>query len=219
VRRLFRLLLLGVVVWGSGFLAILAVQVSWPADAAPPAPADAIICLGAGMSFQGWERPDSASTRRARACAELYAAGVAPVVVFTGYGHSVSSVGQSMAEVARSEGLPRRAILIEPLAKSTIQNAVFALDMLETPPRRVVVVSDAFHLPRSWAIFRIFGGVPEVALHAARDGEQLGRGERRMLEWVARESLAIWSNLGRLAAYWAGGFAGIDRETRIGWFN
>ena len=219
MRRLLGLLLLGIVTWGAGLVAILAVQVFWPENAPPPAPAEAIICLGASMSYQGWTLPDAASTRRARTCAQLYAEGVAPVVIFTGYGHSVSSVGHAMAEVARNAGVPRRAILVEPLARSTIQNAVFALDMLETPPRRIVVVSDAFHLPRSWAIFRIFGGVPEVALYAAADTETRGRGERRMLDWIARESLAVWSNLGRLAAYGAGGLAGIDRDTRIGWFN
>ncbi|MCU4651849.1 YdcF family protein [Roseibacterium sp. SDUM158016] len=219
MKRLFKLLRLGVLTWAAGFVALLGVQVFWPADAAPPEPADAIVCLGAGMSYQGWELPDSASTRRARTCADLYAAGVAPVVIFTGYGHAVSSAARAMSEVARAEGLPRQAALIEPRAKSTIQNAVFSLNMLETPPQRVVVVSDPFHLPRSWAIFRIFGEVPDVSVYAAADTEDRGRGERREVEWVFRESFAVWSNLGRLVAYWAGGLAGVDRATRIGWFN
>ncbi len=172
------------------------------------------------MSLRGWEEPGPASARRARTCAELYRAGLAPVIVFTGYGHARVSAAEAMARLARAEGVPEAAILIEPDARSTIQNAAFGLALLPPDTTRILLVSDAFHLPRSWMIFRVFGA-PEIGLYAARaaytpeDQPQA----RSLLGWQLRESIVIWVNLARAAAYFGGGLLGIEAETRIGWFN
>ena len=213
-----RLLRGGLVALAVTFLGVAAASFLWPAGRVPDRPAEAIICLGAGMSLQGWELPDSASARRARACAALHAAGAAPLVIFTGYGHEVYSAAQAMADLARAEGLPEAAILVEPRALSTIQNAAFAMAMLPDRSARVIVVSDGFHLPRAWVIFRVLG-VRDMALVAA--GDRLGRaaGERSHLRRLLRETGTIWANVGRLAAFALGGLAGIDRDTRIAWFN
>jgi hypothetical protein len=39
------------------------------------------------------------------------------------------------------------------------------------------------------------------------------------LRWSLREAVVIWVNAGRLAVYGVAGAMGIDRDTRIGWFN
>lgn len=218
VRRVGRILRGVVVVWALGFAAILATETFWPRTSAPPAPADAIVCLGAGMSGQVWNRPDPVSERRALTCAGLQLSGAAPVVVFTGYGHELYSAGQAMADAARAAGVAEDAIRVDPVAQSTFQNAGFALDLLPPDTARVIVVSDAFHLPRAWAIFRMLG-VRDVALHAVPETFAEGGLAQRRLTWSLRESFALWLNLARGAAYGLGGLAGLDRDTRIGWFN
>jgi uncharacterized SAM-binding protein YcdF (DUF218 family) len=195
---------------------VLAVSLLWPRDEGLPARADAIICLGAGMSrTQGWDQPGPNSASRARTCAALHAAGVAPVVVFTGYGHSRASVAEAMRSTAIAAGLPPQGAIIEPLARSTIQNAAFSRALVPET-QRIVLVSDPFHLPRSWVIFRAMGW-PEVALHAAHTTE--GVDGRSRMRWILRESLAIWFNAGRALAYLGGGVLGMSDERRIGWFN
>ena len=215
-RLLGRLLLLGGALWAVTFAGVVAVQLLWPRDEALHARADAIICLGAGMSrTQGWDQPGPNSASRARTCAALHAAGVAPVVVFTGYGHSRASVAGAMRGAAIDAGLPPEAAIIEDRARSTIQNAAFSRALVPET-RRIVLVSDPFHLPRSWVIFRVMGW-PDVALHAAHTAD--GADGRSPMRWMLRESVAIWFNAGRALAYLGGGVLGISEERRIGWFN
>jgi uncharacterized SAM-binding protein YcdF (DUF218 family) len=213
VRRLGRLIGAGLLLWLATFGFVLAVQFLWPRTLATPAPAEAIFCLGAGIAGGA---ADASSAGRAETCAALQAAGAAPVVVFTGYGVPTLSAAEAMADIARAEGVPENAILIEPAAQSTLQNAAFGLALLDAPPERVVVVSDAFHLPRAWVIFRVLG-VPDVALRATRPDATPDL--TTMLRWCLRESVAIWFNVARLGAYGAAGVLGIDRDTRIGWFD
>ncbi|MBF9060491.1 YdcF family protein [Rhodobacterales bacterium HKCCSP123] len=220
-RFLGRLLLLGLAFWAVTFAAVLAVSLLWPRDTALPGRADAIICLGASMSrTDGWDQPGPNSASRARSCAALHAAGVAPVVVFTGYGHSRASVAEAMRATAVDAGLPPEAALLEERARSTIQNAAFSRALVPDA-RRVVLVSDPFHLPRSWVIFRAMGW-PDVALYPSRtahDPEVSGIDGRSKARWLFRESLAIWANAARALAYLGGGVLGIPEERRIGWFN
>jgi uncharacterized SAM-binding protein YcdF (DUF218 family) len=213
-------------VWLLTWVGVLATSFLWTRDGALPVTADAIICLGGGMSYNGWERPDPASTRRALTCAELLQAGVAPVAVFSGAGNEVLSAGEAMANLARSSGLPAEAILVEPRARSTLENAVRAFALLpdshggQNGPYRVVIVSDAFHLPRAWIIFTLVGDA-EVDVYAARMAYSYDDGPRARsyLQWTLREAFAIWANVGRIGAYLVGGLFGVDAQTRAAWFE
>jgi uncharacterized SAM-binding protein YcdF (DUF218 family) len=173
------------------------------------------------MSQNGWNRPGPASTRRALTCAELARAGVAPVAVFSGAGNRVLSAGEAMADLARgAAGLPPEAILVEPRARSTLQNAVLSYALLPDAPDRVVIVSDAFHLPRAWIIFTLLGEA-EVDVYAARTAYSYDDGPlaRSHLQWTLREAFAIWANVGRIGVYLAGGLFGVDEQTRVAWFE
>ena len=217
LNRLIRpFLIVGLLTFGS----VAAVATLWPRNAPMPKTADAIICLAGGMSYSGWDLPGPASARRAQTCAELQLAGVAPVVVFTGYGHELMSAAEAMAQLAASEGVSPDAILLESKALSTIQNAAFSLDLLPEDAKRIVLVSDAFHLPRSWLTFRLLGA-PETALFAARMeySTEDKPAAKNYFEWVLRETIAIWFNIGRGLVYMAGGLMGIDEPTRIAWFK
>lgn len=219
-RLVGRLIVAAIGLWSLTFVAVLAV--AYPRTQPPlPERADAIVCLGAGMSeTRGWHVPDSASLRRADTCVDLYEAGVAPVIVFTGYGHEISSAAAAMGSVATARDVPQDAILLEERARSTIQNAAFSLPLVGEEATHIVVVSDAFHLPRARGIFDLLSDAAistypvDARLHPQPDA-----GERSTLMFSIREATAIWVNLARAAAYWGAGLLGIPEDTRIAWFN
>ena len=213
IGRLLRAILL---IYAATVAAVLLVQIAWPRPQALPEPAVAILCLGAGMADEASPLPDEVSRSRAQTCAALHARGVAPVVVFTGAGNDDHSAAQAMATTAMDEGLPAEAAIIEPRAHSTLQNAAFGLALLPEPTDRVILVSDAFHLPRAWVIFRLLG-TAELSLYATESDFEAPLSTRA--QWSLREGAAIWFNVARLAVYGIAGLAGVERETRISWFN
>ena len=134
IRRLGRLLRGVLLIYAATFAAVLAVQFLWPAPQVPPAPADAILCLGAGMAGDTSPLPDDVSRGRALSCAALHTAGIAPIVVFTGAGNDTTPAAEAMARVAEEDGVPPEAMRLEPLAHSTIQNAEFGIARLDPAP-------------------------------------------------------------------------------------
>jgi len=213
-----RVVRLGLLLWICSFAFVVLASALWPISPPIGRTADAIVCLGSGLSASG--RADGASARRALTCAELYARGAAPVVVFTGYGTETISVASAMANLAIEAGLPPEVAIREDAAQSTIQNAAYALALLPPGTARVIVVSDAFHLPRSWVIFRIIG-LDDVSVYpTSQPAVASSAAQMRLAATSAlRESLAIWFNAGRLVVYGISGLAGVDQQTRFDWFN
>jgi len=216
MRRLGRLIRAGVLVWFATFVAVFLAELLWPTDPPFPARADAIFCLGAGMEEDPSPLPDPVTEGRAQTCVTLFQEGVAPVIVFTGAGNDTHSASSAMVSIARQAGLPEDAILEDPLAHSTLQNAAFGLALLPEAPERIVLVSDRFHLPRAWVIFRVLGP-QDVSLYPTSETFIPPITWRAL--WSARESLALWFNVGRLSVYTIAGWVGFDRDTRISWFN
>lgn len=207
-------------IWLATLVSVVAVPLLWQRNAPLPEAADAIVCLGAGMLNGQSSLPGPVSARRAETCAKLHIEGVAPIVIFTGYGHARGTVADAMAGLAHQRGVPTSAILVEPVARSTLQNAAFSKEYLPDGSDRVVLVSDAFHLPRSWLIFRMLG-YAEVDLFAAERSTSASFSEdiKGDIWWNVRESIVIWVNVGRAIVYWGAGFFGVDPAVRIGWFN
>ena len=141
--------------WSVSFLAVLAWTFLWPMDRPLPQ-GDAIICLGAGVDSAG--RIDQASTKRAEACAELARAGAAPIVVFSGGPRraGLPTAAAGMAAVANAAGMGGALVLLEDASYSTLHNALYSLEMV-APKARLILVTEAFHLPRSWASFKMMG--------------------------------------------------------------
>ncbi|WP_439138747.1 YdcF family protein [Roseicyclus sp.] len=201
--------------WAAGFAAILCWTLLWPMDRPLPQ-GDAIICLGAGIDTAG--RIDAASTKRAERCAELARAGAAPTVIFTGGprrpGLSTSAAG--MAAIANGAGMGGALAVLENASYSTLQNALFSLELV---PRtaRLILVTEAFHLPRSWASFKAMGA-RDLALYPS---ERLRQNDAGRPKWgmLLRESLAIWFNAGRIVAWRIGGALGVDDTTRAAWLR
>lgn len=113
---------------------------------------DCIIVLGAGV--QG-AAPSPVFEERIRHGIELYHAGLAPKLVFTGgIGDgkklSESSVGRS---VARQQGISVRDILIEERSRTTRQNLAEARSVMEKHGlQSAIIVSDPLHMKRAMMI-------------------------------------------------------------------
>lgn len=165
-----------------------------------PDPAGAIIVLGGAMTRDNDLAGETIG--RVRAGVDLYARGLAPRIHFTGGspGNGRPGAGEQMRALAIAEGVPAAATSAESLSESTAQNALFSRDTLgPLADGPVILVSDGFHLGRAWLTFRWAGYGPPVALHAA---SAFGDQPRLMqLRRVARETLAWWFNLGRIAAW------------------
>lgn len=110
---------------------------------------DAIIVLGYKVDADGNPTPRQLS--RATEGVQEYMRGVAPRLIFTGGSVANRYVeADSMARIARSEGIPESAIFIEPNARDTIQNACFAARIMKNHGwRSAEVVSSEYHLPRA----------------------------------------------------------------------
>ncbi|MBY4892089.1 YdcF family protein [Rhodobacteraceae bacterium N5(2021)] len=183
VRRLGRALRFVLLIYLGTFAAVVVTAYAWPEHSAP-ARADAIICLGAGSTPNTLTRN---SYERAVTCADLFEAGVAPQIAFTGI-----VAAPLMAEIAVARGVPPEAILVEAESRSTLQNALFTARIVPETAR-IIVVTDAFHLPRSWVAFRVMG-FEDIALDASAM-------PRLRLMPLLREAVAIWFNAGRIVVW------------------
>ena len=99
--------------------------------------ADELVVLGGGDG-------------RAERAAELYRQGVAPGVICTGYGDCAANV-----LVLQKSGVPASAIVAEPTALTTWQNAQITAPLLrQMGAHRVILVTSWYHSRRALAVFR-----------------------------------------------------------------
>jgi uncharacterized SAM-binding protein YcdF (DUF218 family) len=146
------------IVGGAAVFALLA----WAAIARALAPAsntsltrfDAIIVLGSPADSDG--NPTPTQLARVTEAVHEYERGVAPRLILTGGAASNRFVeARVMARSSEALGIPASAILIEPEATDTIQNACYSVRMMkEHGWRSAEVISAAEHLPRAGIIFR-----------------------------------------------------------------
>jgi DUF218 domain len=136
--------------------------------------ADAIVVLGSTVHEDG-SLPLHARQRAVRA-AMLYAAGVAPRVIFTGRCNLTApeppavSEAAAMAAYAESLGTPREAMLLEEDARDTIGNAYFVGRKFLEPNQwhSIRVVTSDFHVPRTtWVFHKILGPGYDVSFSPA----------------------------------------------------
>ena len=126
---------------------------------------DAIIVLGSPTDRDGIPTP--AQLARVTEAVHEYERGVAPRLILTGgavFNRFVEA--QVMARTAQAQGIPASALIVEPEARDTIQNACYAVRIMKAHGwRSAEVVSSASHLPRTGLIF---SGLPlEWRTHAA----------------------------------------------------
>jgi uncharacterized SAM-binding protein YcdF (DUF218 family) len=127
--------------------------------------AEAIVLLGGATDSQLAPRPwveISNEGDRVLYTAKLYREGKAPWVIPTGGRISWKGPGTSeaedMATLMETMGVPRSAIILEPKALNTYENAVNVKTILEERKiDRFLLVTSAAHMPRSMMIFRKLG--------------------------------------------------------------
>jgi uncharacterized SAM-binding protein YcdF (DUF218 family) len=114
---------------------------------------DAIIVLGAPANSDGNPTPDLLA--RVTEGVREYERGVAPRLILTGgAAHNRFVEARVMARAAQAQGVPPDAILVEPQALDTLQNACFSSRILRQHGwRSAEVVSESAHLPRAGLIF------------------------------------------------------------------
>jgi uncharacterized SAM-binding protein YcdF (DUF218 family) len=112
-----------------------------------------IVVLGAAQ-YGG--KPSPALERRLLAALALYQKGLAPRIAVAGgkaAGDTLSE-GEAGCRYLMARGVPREALLCETRSQSTYQNLLFLRPHLEG---RVLLVTDAPHLPRALFLARLLG--------------------------------------------------------------
>lgn len=114
---------------------------------------DAIIVLGYPADADG--NPTPRQLARVSEGVLEYERGVAPRLILTGgAAHNGFVEAQVMARIAQSKGIPASAIYQETQAQDTIQNACYAVRIMQAHGwKSAEVVSSASHLPRTGLIF------------------------------------------------------------------
>ena len=194
MKRTRRVIRLMVMFYAATLALVLASNQFWPRDTRPEN-AEQVICLGGGAA-QGvlFE----SSQMRAEHCGQLILDGVAARVLVTGHG-----AGTLMADHIREMGVPDALISLEPLSRSTLQNALFSSRMTRTDAP-VIIVTDAYHLLRSWVAFRVMG-FEDVRLSSSPAMVDEAKP-------LLREVSAIWFNALRLVIY--GATVWLERDLR-----
>ena len=132
--------------------------IMWVGERDQAAKADAIIVLGAAAYDA---KPSPVFQERIRHGLDLYEAGYAPLLIFTG-GYGGSGARFSESQVARryalKQGVPAKAILIETQSRNTVQNLVEAKRLMDQHDlHRVIIVSDPLHMARALRLSRAMG--------------------------------------------------------------
>ena len=116
--------------------------------------AAAIVVLGARVLPDG--RPSPALVRRVLAGVAAWRETPESALVLTGgsVGHPTAEA-EVAAALARAEGVPASALVLERRSRTTLENLTQAAALIG--PRPMIVVTDRYHLPRALLAARILG--------------------------------------------------------------
>ena len=161
---------------------------------------DAIIVLGTPADSDGNPTPELLD--RVTEGVHEYQHGVAPHLIVTGaaaHNHFVEA--DVMAHVAEAQGMPASAIIEEPRALDTIQNACYSNRILQSHGwHSAEVVSSSYHLPRAAMIFAHLAGEAQAGklewrMHEAHDNLAPGYYGRAatIVETIKTARYLVWS--------------------------
>jgi uncharacterized SAM-binding protein YcdF (DUF218 family) len=139
--------------------------------------ADVIIVLGGGTRDRSWlglkSEPGDESLERVVTAVKLYKALHIPVLLTGGTGDLAQlqlSDADAMAQTAMDLGVPENDIRIENMSRNTLESAKAVKDMIEG--NHIVLVTSAFHMKRSVALFRKQGFEVVPAPAGFRSGQR-----------------------------------------------
>ena len=188
----------------------------YPANPPLPAHIDGIIVLGGAEdtgSFARWGIPGlNEGGERMTAGVELARRFPDAKLVFTGGSASLvyDDASQLPSRMTRalwlSLGVPEAQILLEDRSRNTSENAIFTHRMIQPQEGQVwVLVTSAFHMPRSVETFRRNGWTGLIPWPVDfRSGPQAFRAEWRLDDHLQDADVALKEYLGLLAYRLAG---------------
>ena len=132
-----------------GAMGVLVSYTTIPSGNTGTARLDTIIVLGTPSLPDGSPSPDQ--RMRVDEGVREYRAGVAPHIIMTGgAAHNQFVEAHTMAELARTEGVPGDALVEEGRAQNTIQNIFYSVALMKAQGwGSAEVVSSPSHLPRA----------------------------------------------------------------------
>jgi uncharacterized SAM-binding protein YcdF (DUF218 family) len=173
-----------------------------PLESPKDASAQAIVVLGAGRladapEYGGRDVPNYIELARLRYAAKLHRETGLPILVTGGAPDgSVESEAAGMARALR-EDFATPVKWLEEQSNTTVENAAFSASMLKAAGvQRILLVTDAMHMPRSVMVFETTGleivPAPTVLFSSARltplafipNGEGLRRSHYALHEWI-----------------------------------
>jgi uncharacterized SAM-binding protein YcdF (DUF218 family) len=180
---------------------------AWEAARAGPSPPGAVVILGGGVVVDGpleprRERLSPRSVQRVLAGARVARATGLPVLVAGGTAPWLRMTEAALMRSMLQDELSVPVRWVEDRSRDTAENAAFSARLLAADGvRSVVLVTHAYHMPRSKAVFEAAGLVVHPAPHDWMSGppEPPGPGdfwpsaEAGSLSWLATHEL-----LGRL---------------------
>jgi uncharacterized SAM-binding protein YcdF (DUF218 family) len=165
---------------------------------------DAVVLLGGVVSPAGSLRESPAwndNVERLLETHRLVTTGRAKVAIVSGgsLGNGLDTeAGYLAAELVRL-GVPKEAVIVEDKANNTRENATESRKILEQlGAKQVLLVTSAFHMPRSVGCFRAAGVVADTLpvdyrmrhfdadQHWLPRAEYLGQSARALREWLGR---------------------------------
>lgn len=185
------------------------------APSSPGGRVDAIVVPGGGQAAVWGDPPPAHVAARLELAAALYAAAPAPkpkIALLSGgtphkpnprdaAGFDAREATTNARWLLANAGVPARDLVEEPFSLDTIGNAFFLRVWHADPARwrRLVVVNNAFHMPRTRAIFDHVFGLP--ALDGSRAGYALSYAEAPNAMDAAVEAARSAREARSLAAY------------------
>ena len=117
-------------------------------------PADVIVGLGFGPASDKQGKPSAELARRVEKAVELYKAGLAPNMIFTGANTGAGCEAEVMEEVAVKMGVPADKIFTETRATDTITNAKYSVAIMKQHGwKSAILVSNPYHVHRGKWLF------------------------------------------------------------------
>jgi len=136
-------------------------------------PAEVIIGLGAGPAQKKDGSINKELKARVEKVVELYQAGLADYIIFTGGETGGGCEAEAMKELAVKMGVPGDKIFLESQAIDTITNAKYSIELMkEQGFKTAILVSNPYHLVRAKWLFNAYPGL-EFQSAGARSSKNL----------------------------------------------
>ncbi|MFD0915304.1 YdcF family protein [Pseudahrensia aquimaris] len=129
---------------------------------------DAIVVLGAAVWAD--EQPSPTLRLRTEHAIHLYQEGTANLMVLCGgLGKNPPSEAEVMAQLCREANVPENALILEDRSTTTLENAKFSAILLAPhKAKRLMIVSDKYHLRRARMVFQSLGFSVETSAPVSR---------------------------------------------------